>query len=147
MHHSQFNSRVIALRQSTISWYFFFCLFPFYEVTIYSLPLLLAFMSWILLIFRNSIVDIHFSQSKHKFKKELSKKNLGALVTCCIASCGEERQAVDHDPLFPHHKRIFEAILKCLTEENEEIQDTAFSALKEVVFYLNLSSNSLCWAQ
>ncbi|CAG9537664.1 unnamed protein product [Cercopithifilaria johnstoni] len=75
MHHSQLNSRVIALRQSTIR----------------------------------------------------------ALVACCIASCGELKQAMDHDPLFPHHKQIFEAILKCLTEENEEIQDAAFSALKEAL--------------
>ncbi|VDK71443.1 unnamed protein product [Litomosoides sigmodontis] len=85
MHHSQFNSRVIALRQSTIR----------------------------------------------------------ALVTCCIASCGEVRQVVDNDPLFPYHKRIFEAILKCLVEENEEIQDTAFSALKEALSLDRLQSHLL----
>ncbi|KAL3994636.1 FAT domain family protein [Acanthocheilonema viteae] len=79
MHHSQFNSRLITLRQSTIR----------------------------------------------------------ALVACCIASCGELKQAMDHDPLFPHHKQIFEAILKCLMEENEEIQDAAFGALKEVALSLD----------
>ncbi|VDO30599.1 unnamed protein product [Onchocerca flexuosa] len=53
MHRSQFNSRVIALRQSTIR----------------------------------------------------------ALIACCVASCGDLKQAMDHDPLFPHHKQIFEAAL------------------------------------
>lgn len=74
--------------------------------------------------------------------------NLGALVACCIASCGELKEAVDHDPLFPHHKRIFEAVLKCLMEENDEIQYAAFCALKEV-FNLNLylSSNSFFWVE
>lgn len=46
---------------------------------------------------------------------------------------------MDHDPLFPHHKQIFEAVLKCLMEENEEIQDAAFSALKNVVSYLDIT--------
>lgn len=56
------------------------------------------------------------------------------MIACCIASCGDLKEAVDHDPLFPHHEQIFEAVLKCLVEENEEIQSSAFSALKEVVF-------------
>ncbi|KAM3719228.1 Transformation/transcription domain-associated protein [Dirofilaria immitis] len=85
MHRSQFNSRVIALRQSTIR----------------------------------------------------------ALVACCIASCGKLNQAIDHDPLFPHHKQIFEAILKCLMEENEDIQSVAFSALKEALRLDRLRSQLL----
>uniref|UniRef100_A0A0R3RGM5 Non-specific serine/threonine protein kinase n=1 Tax=Elaeophora elaphi TaxID=1147741 RepID=A0A0R3RGM5_9BILA len=73
----------------------------------------------------------------------LRQSTIGALVACCIASCGEVKQTMDYDPLFPHHKQIFEAVLKCLTEENEEIQDAAFSALKEALSLDRLRSHLL----
>ncbi|KAK6104161.1 FAT domain family protein [Brugia pahangi] len=73
----------------------------------------------------------------------LRKSTIRALVSCCIASCGELKQAMDHDPLFPHHKQIFEAVLKCLMEENEEIQDAAFSALKNALNLDRLRSHVL----
>ncbi|VDK69125.1 unnamed protein product, partial [Onchocerca ochengi] len=69
--------------------------------------------------------------------------SLRALIACCIASCGDLKEAVDHDPLFPHHKQIFEAVLKCLVEENEEIQSSAFSALKEALSLDRLRSQLL----
>ncbi|EJD75551.1 FAT domain-containing protein [Loa loa] len=73
----------------------------------------------------------------------LRQSTIKALVTCCIASCGELKQTVDHDPLFPHHRQIFEAVLKCLMEENEAIQDAAFSALKEALSLDRLRSHLL----